>query len=563
MEHKGQKKHKDNIFKRWWRLTEPNKKFLGGQIFFYCGYAVFLSLITIFAAKTINCMYAGDWTGAFINLGIELATIIIRNVSQHLQYMVYGKQCTWIRNVVTKKIYHKFLSCQNQELNKMTKEKITNIALNNLEEMSEFADVIASFIAYSLQVVFTLIVVFSASLIAGAIVSVLGVVNFLAYYLFNKKLGRIMMERYEKKDDMFCTYSKVIDGKSIIKEYQGSERYEHEIVDNVNKFSEAYERYYNTSSAKTHLYYAFWNVIVYAITAFLLYKVSNGGLDISIYLIIVPYLTTCTDKLNTLFDKTSNLEDMRVDVDRVNLILELSDEELIKYGDINKDPFAYKLAFVNVSEYKKEGQKYTLENINMDFETGKVNVVKGPKENGKRVIFDIIRRCNMPDKGKVVLDNLNLYDYNEKTFKTHINYCASHPVFVNGTIKENLTLVDKDMEHIQKLCAEVGILNDVLSLNKGFDTNIMEVQSNTVLFMLGLVRALLTNCKILMIYEIPQDVPDAFRLKIVDLITKYNIDKTIILFTHTDDYDSIADVIYSVRYGRVRKVKAVKVKAEK
>ena len=69
--------------------------------------------------------------------------------------------------------------------------------------------------------------------------------------------------------------------------------------------------------------------------------------------------------------------------------------------------------------------------------------------------------------------------------------------------------------------------------------------------MLGLVRALLTNCKILMIYEVPQDAPASLRKKVKNLLTKFNIDKTIILFTHSNDYDSIADVSYTIDNGSV------------
>ena len=161
----------------------------------------------------------------------------------------------------------------------------------------------------------------------------------------------------------------------------------------------------------------------------------------------------------------------------------------------------------------------------------------------------------MPDKGKILLDNLNLYDYNEKTFKSHINYCSSHPIFVSGTIKENLSLANNDMQAIEKLCAEVGILNDIQGLSKGFDSHIAEVNSSSTYFMLGLVRALLSDCKILMIYELPQDAPDAFRQHIINLLTTHKIDKTVILFTHSDVYDNIGECIYQVVKGNVTKVK--------
>ena len=246
------KEKSNNIFKRWWILTNPNKLIFAGQIFFYACYTILLSVITIFAARTINCMYAKDWNGAFLNLAIELITIVMRNVLYHVQYIFYTKELSHIRYVVAKKVYNKILSCKSSEFNNVSKEKITNIALNNMGNLSEFPDAIASFIAYSIQVAFTLITVFTSNYLAGIIVTALGVANFFAYYFFNKKLGKLMLERHEKKDDMFKSYSKIIDGKSIINELQGKEKYEGELINNVKGFSKAYSKYQMITSCKCY-----------------------------------------------------------------------------------------------------------------------------------------------------------------------------------------------------------------------------------------------------------------------------------------------------------------------
>ena len=549
------KRNNDNILKKWFKLAEPNKKYFTAQIVFYCIYAIFLISLTVFAAQTINCMYEGNWKWSFIFLMIELLTIVCRNTALSTSYRYSIKQYTYITGNVSRKIYNKFISCKDSSFNNLSKEKVTNIALNNFACISGFAENVAYFIGDTLQVVVILITVFMTNVLAGAIVVGLGIVNLIVFYLFNKKLGHIMRQRYEKKDDMFKSYSKVIDGKEVIKELHGEKQYQDEFLHNVNNFSDAFADYCRVTSLKTHWYYIFWNVIIYAISAFLLFTVSTSVMEIAIYLVVVPYIKSCTEKLNTLYDKITSLENMRVDVDRVNLILNLSDEELIKYGDLNKDAEGYNLGLIGVTEHKKEGQRYDLVDVNMNFACGKINVVKGPQEGGKRVIFDLLRRHNTPDEGRVLLDNLDLYDYNEKTFKNHINYCASHPLFVADTIKKNLLLANSDMVAIEKLCAEVGILNDIQSLPDGFDTLITDIKSSAIYFMIGLVRALLTNCKILMIYEIPQDTPSSFRKNIKNIVSKYNVDKTIILFTHSNEYDDVAERIYSVSQGVVEKIK--------
>ena len=58
-----------------------------------------------------------------------------------------------------------------------------------------------------------------------------------------------------------------------------------------------------------------------------------------------------------------------------------------------------------------------------------------------------------------------------------------------------------------------------------------------------------------MVYEIPNDVPARFRVNVNNFFKDVETDKTIILFTHTDTYDSIAQTVYKVEDGKVEKIK--------
>lgn len=548
------KNQKDNIIRRWYRLAEPNKRIWFWQIFYFVVYAVLLTVFTIFAAKTINCMYAKDWKGAFFFLFLELMTIVIRNISLHLQYKYYAKNYGWVRENVTRKIYEKLMNCDNAGIKKMSKEKIINIALNNLSYIGEFPDSVASFIAYSFQVVITLITVFVANWLAGVIILLLGVVNCFAYSWFNKKLGQIMMVRYEKKDDLFKSYNKVIDGKMLIKEFGGEKEYQHLVEQDVKNYSKAFQDYCNVHSSKANLWYALWNVVVYAVAALMLYYVSRGTMEMTVYLIIVPYLSTCTDKLNTLFDKTSALENMRVDVDRIETILSLSDSQLSTYGEMNSATNGYNLGLIDVSCNEKSSESNFLEHADISFKMEDINIVRGDRGSGKRLVFNMLRRSIKPKTGKVLLDNLDLYDYSEKTFKNHINYCASHPSFISGTIKENLMLVSKRFDAVRKACEKVGVLQTIEALPDGFNCQIIDVTSSETLFLIGLARALLTNPCILMIYELPQDVSEEFIYSFRKIIKKLENQTTVIFFTHSTAFDDIAGLVYVVENGEVKVV---------
>ncbi len=559
------KEKKDNILKQWYRLAEPNKTTWFFQCFFYICNTIFVSLLTIFAAKTINSLYESDWTMAYVYLACELATIIVNVIFMHFQYSMYTKTYSSVRMNVTKKIYNKIVSCDSVKMNKVSKEKVLNIAMNNMSSLSEFPDVIAKVLAFGAQVLITLVVVFVKNYLAGIIVFAMGILNFFAYYYFNKKLGKLMLARNETRDTLMQSYSKVIDGQAVINEFSGREKYESEIVEKAGAFNKAYSKYYKIASYKVNIYYAVWNAIAYAITALMIFFVSKGTLDLTAYLIIVPYISSCTEKLNSLFDKTNELENMRVDVGRVNIILSLSDRQLVKYGKINVETNGYNLGLIDVNYNNSDPLSDncgTLKNIDISFKMGGINIVKGEKQSGKRLIFNLLRRQIKPDSGSILYDNLNLYDYNEKTFKNHIYYCASHPIFIKGTIKENLLLVEKNFDKVKEVCANVGVLEEIEKMPYGFETSISDVTSSGIRFLIGFARALLSKCKVLMVYEIPQDMPNSFRTRVKKVLSKYNTNKTVILFTHTNVYDSIADLCYEVKDGKVKAVSLGKTTAK-
>ena len=553
---KAQKTKKDkqeNLFKRWYKLCEPNKKVWFFQMFFYVLYAGIYASMTIFAAKTINCLYNSDWKGAFFWLAIEFLDIMLRSLAYHCQYIFYGKHYGIIRKNITTKIYDKLMKCEERGIKKLSSEKIINIAQENMSYAGEFPEYIASICSYLVQVVIALVTIFTANIYAGLIVACLGVVNFFVYNALNKKMGRIMNNRYEKKDNSFKEYTKILSGKAVIQEIETDGNYKKNLLSHIDEFNKEYSKYYITNSFRDNVYYIIWNVVVYAITAFLIYFVSKGRLEISVYLIIVPYLTTCTDKLNTLYTKFGGVENMRVDVDRINMILNLTDRQLVQYGNINKVSEGYNLGLIDVSYKSSTPNKVNLRNIDISFKMHGVNIIKGDRGCGKRPIFNMLRRRIKPDSGEILLDNLNLYDYSEKTFKNNIDYCSSHPSFISGTVKENLLLVKNDFKFITELVKELELEDKINALPQGYDTQISDITDGETRFWIGLIRAALSNCKILMIYEYPEEVTPSFHTTLQKIIAKSEPQKrTLILFTHKDDYDSLADMIFKIQNGKIK-----------
>lgn len=555
-------KKKENLIKAWYKLAEPDKWIWTAQIFTYVLYTVFYTMTSYFAAFTINSLYEADWTMAFIYLAIEFAMIFLRNFFLHIEYVCYGQNHVVIRSNISRKLYNKIMSCDNKNFDNFSKEKIINIAINNTEYVAEFADTVAIFVSGVIQAILTVAIITSSNVWAGLIIVAIGIVNFFAYRYFNKLMGKRMNERYQNQDKMLQSYQKVIDGRSIINELEGEDLYEGEVMQAVEDHAKAYASYYKAYSLRENIYYICWNVLVYLTTALMIYFVSQGTLGMEAYLIIVPYLTTGTTQINKVFKNNENLEKMRVDVDRFNLILNLSDRELMQFGQMASDSKGYNLGLIDVS-YQNDDRSSPyfgkISNVDISFMMNKINLIKGARGSGKRQIFNLLRRYIKPDKGVVLLDNLSLYDYSEASFKSQISYCSSHPRFLKGSIKENLSIVNKDFQKVTDVCKMVGVYDTIMLLPKGFDTDISLVHESSTLFLLGLARATLSDSKVLMIYEIPEDTQPRFRSNVKALLENYKMHKTILVFTHSDVYDDVADMKYNIYRG---KITGVSVKGE-
>lgn len=551
------KNKKENIIKRWYKLAEPSKSVLAMQILSYSFYAVFYTITSYFAAFTINSLYEGDWKMAYIYLAIEFLLILLRNVALHLEFKFYGDNHVIVRCNVAKKIYQKILKCERKSSTSFSKEKIISTTVNNMEYIGEFADTIAVFCSDIIQFAVMFFIMISLNVWAGLIVTIVGIINFFALNFLNKKLRQSTAMRHEEKDNVLISYNKIIDGRDIITELKANETYEEQITKSVEKYAKAYADYYKFYSYREYVYFAIWNVMIYLATAVMIYFVSDGTLGMEAYLVIVPYLSNSITRLNKVYNSAENFGKMKVDVERVSLILNLTDKELIQYGKINDAP-GYNLGLIEVN-YRNDDKTSAfygnLINADISFMMNKINVIKGKRGSGKRIIFNLLRRYIKPDKGIILLDNLNLFDYEENNFKKNINYCSSHPTFIKGSIKENLLVTKCSFAKIKDMCKKVGVYETIESLPESFDTDISKITSSSTNFLIGLVRAALSDCKVLMIYEIPEDAPAHFRNNIKQLIKNNETNKTIILFTHSNSYNDIYDIMYCIEDGKIIDVK--------
>ena len=144
-----------------------------------------------------------------------------------------------------------------------------------------------------------------------------------------------------------------------------------------------------------------------------------------------------------------------------------------------------------------------------------------------------------------------LKNYNRRNFHTLANGILLRRIFVFTFLTGFFVILH--FKFITELVKELELEDKISALPQGYDTQISSITDGETRFWIGLIRATLSNCRILMIYEYPEKVTPSFHTTLQKIIEKSDPQKrTLILFTHKDDYDSLADMVFKIQNGKIK-----------
>ncbi len=178
------------------------------------------------------------------------------------------------------------------------------------------------------------------------------------------------------------------------------------------------------------------------------------------------------------------------------------------------------------------------ESLNLRMGPGHVLAVIGENGTGKTTLAKLITLLLEPRRGNILADGVNLLQLAPSWWRKQIIYMPQEPSFINGSIRENLLLLNPDLEDTR--------LNEILRLTdlktyldktpKGLDTPISNNEKNFPLGIrrrLSLARGLVGNRNLVVLDE-PTDAMDKKGVEAVYAImnTLAGSGKTIIVFSN-------------------------------
>lgn len=195
-----------------------------------------------------------------------------------------------------------------------------------------------------------------------------------------------------------------------------------------------------------------------------------------------------------------------------------------------------------------------LKGVNINIKQGEFVAILGPSGSGKSTFLNMIGGMDLPDKGQIIIDNMDitkLNDNNLSDFRLHkigfiFQFFNLIPML---TAKENISLPSevknkkKDIEYINMLIAKLGL--------KDRENHYPAQLSGGEQQRVAIARALVNKPRIILADEPTGNLDSENSKAVIELLKEISEEMklTIILITHDKEIASYADRILNMMDG--------------
>lgn len=547
---------KENIqmFKEWYRLCKPNKAYWFFQFATVVVVSICLVCESMYVAKVTTSLADGNYKMAIFCLTLGLAFVLLRQFSWILNYQNIYNLIGDIYKRLQKQIFYKIIHGKEKNFENVSKEKLINIFHSDAYEAAKFSDQICSRFRYFLSTLLTLGYVFTVSIPIGFVVLFIVILNYKVLNWINSRISLATKNVKEKIDLEFETFSEILSSKNMIESYDLTKKMEQEFARKNDHCMKAQQKKVMANSMLDNNFFGYYKSLIYIITLVLIYLLSSGNLTLTVYLIVVSYLTDTITNSKDFMGILTELKNAYVTCNRVNIILNFDEKQAIEFGNVHKDDIEGEIDFLHVSFDASSIDDYELndlKDVTFHIASNETILFHGARSSGKRTIFYLLQRMVSATQGEIYVDKFKIQDYQEKVFRKNVNYLTTKPFFYHGSILRNLRLIDANKNHIEDVLKKTSLYDYIMNLPKGLKTEASDLPKREQ-YLLGLARLLLMNSEILVLYEFPNYLSISDKEFIKSILSCFHGKKTIIMFSANEDIAELADKVFEVERGKVK-----------
>ncbi len=303
-----------------------------------------------------------------------------------------------------------------------------------------------------------------------------------------------------------------------------------------------------------------YTVIIISLIFAGVFDVWSNSYSASILLILIILGMRILMPFHTLCLSVLRFEQIRRSFKQINSLMDIEVEEHSDRVDRNALAVNGALSFVNAG-FKSVDTRPIFVGLDISIQPGELVGVVGANGSGKTTVLRMILGLVAPSLGTIRIGGVDIRQIPSRELRRRIAYIPQRPVLPLGTLRQNLMmsnpLVTED--ELTDVLKFVEIEDDIKKLPNELDYKVYSGELSfmpiSFVYKFYLAKLILSNCKLMLIDQIPNNILDESIGKIIGKILENKKRKsTIILVSQRQDHLEKMDKIIRLKYGRVPNV---------
>jgi ABC-type multidrug transport system fused ATPase/permease subunit len=301
-------------------------------------------------------------------------------------------------------------------------------------------------------------------------------------------------------------------------------------------------------------------VVVSFCTAFVLWRgtalILTDVMTVGALTVFLAYLAKFFKPVQDLAKMTNTIAQTAVGLERIQSILSADDVIPEKPNAIAPAPFKGNIVFEHVAfGYDKDNP--VLRDVSFSIKPGQIIGVVGGTGSGKSTIVSLIPRFYDPTGGRVLIDGVDVRDYQLHPMRKQIGFVLQETVLFHGTIRDNIAYGHPGISTEAEVIAAAKLANAdefIARMPLGYDTVVGErgdTLSGGQRQRIGIARAVIRNNPILILDEPTAALDTESERLVIEGLERLMKGRTVITIAHRLSTIRDADNILVLQNGVV------------
>ena len=468
----------------------------------------------------------------------------------------------WLGQNIIKNIRVKLFShMQRFKLKFFDKTPIGRVVTRNVSDIETIADIFGQGVAAIIGDIFLLF----------GIMFLMFLLNWKLTLISLSTLPLLLLTTYVFKEKVKVSFNEVRDAVANLNSYVQEHIVGMKIVQIFGNEKKEYQKFIEVNDThlkanlKAVLYYSIYFPVMELFTSIglgLLIWYGSGELfseqvSIGVLIAFIMYLQLFFRPIRSIADRFNTIQMGVVSSTRIFNLLDSYDTIKSNEKIITNDIFG-SVEFKNVW-FAYNDDDYVLKNINFKIEAGESIAFVGSTGSGKSSIINLLNRFYEFNKGKILIDNEDIRDYNISNLRENIGYVSQDVFLFSDTIANNITLFNDSIsqDKIWNAIKSVGAENFINKLPGKIKYNVKERGTSLSVGqrqLISCIRIMLYDPKIILLDEATSSVDTETEEMIQHAISKILYGRTSIVVAHRLSTIEQVDKIVVIEDGDIKEI---------